>query len=208
MRASRFDILLSISCPEATASEGCVPAIPSPPQASKRRQAAQIHFREGAGSSMMGKFLNQKLSDTQVGRIRLFFNVRKRHHLEWFASGAHLPGSPVQPFGRQQVRTGQRQLSIRDRKQHERPEEKRHGLWMLWVDGLEPRPRWQIQFDAVAGIPLALNGRKCSRSYLSLQTATVYRNRRSLCPRRNPEIQSEIPDSRGLHVELHHVVKR
>jgi hypothetical protein len=79
---------------------------------------------------------------------------------------------------------------------------------MLWVGGLEPHCHWQIQFDAVARTPLAMSRRETSGNCGCLHAAAVYRNRGPVCPRWNPETQSEIAGFRCLHIKLHQAVKR
>src|SRR5450631_3405188 len=79
---------------------------------------------------------------------------------------------------------------------------------MLRVDWFELRRHRQIQFDAVASFPLAMNSRKTSWSYRSLLTAAVYRNRGPCRPRWYPKTQGKIPCLCSRHIKLHNVVKR
>ena len=75
------------------------------------------------------------------------------------------------------------------------------------VDWFESHGHRQVHFDAVASIPLAMNRRKTSRSSWWLHAA-VHRNRGPCGPCRNPETHRKIRCLRGLHIELHHAVKR
>src|SRR5439155_25442351 len=94
-------------------------------------------------------------------------------------------------------------LRVCNRKQRERSEAKRYSVLMTCVHWFEPHRHRQIQFDAIAALPLAIDGHESSWNHFCAQTATVDRNRSSFCPRRNSKIQIEITNLRGFQLEAH-----
>ena len=83
-------------------------------------------------------------------------------------------------------------LLLLDRHQHQRSSEQRHGVGVLRIDGFEAHLERELQLDAVAGLPFAVDRGEMAGNGEALLPRAVHRNGSSFGPCGNAEVQGQL----------------